>query len=238
MNAADTLNRFFKQDGSIAADKFKAFPKYHGIEILMEPSMSIAADLHQLSECVMSVGTFLGNLCAKDEFGNAVFENAKDMLSFMGLFLYRNNIRKERYMNNLPYLYGQLLKAADELHALYCRVVRGEDYPPQFVGSSLFQSAAEMPVRTMTILSQRIMPYYSWAKSYRLKNIQEKEKESWRAFWLYKICEKAMNKLQSSWTPQTRFNDEEKAQLFIGYLAALPKAKEDRTDIEEEAENE
>ena len=156
----------------------------------------------------------------------------------MGMFLYRNCIRKDRYMDNLPYLYGQLLKAADELHALYCRVVRGGDYPPQLVGSSLFQSAAEMPVRTMNIMSQRIMPYYSWAKSYRFKNIQESQKESWRAGWLYSMCEKIMSKLQSSWTPQTRFNDEEKAQLFIGYLAKFPEKEVIETAIEEESENE
>ena len=238
LDAVDTLNRFLKQDGSIATDKFKPFSKYHGIEILMDSALPTTADLHRLIECAMNIGVLLGNLCAKENLHHSVFENAKDMLSLMGLFLYRNNIRKDCYMDNLPYLYGQLLKAADELHALYCRVVRSGDIPPQLVGSSLFQNAAEMPMRTMNLLSQRIMPYYAWAKSYRLKNIQEKEKESWRAFWLYRICEKTMNKLQSSWTPQIRFNDEEKAQLFIGYLAALPKTKEDKTDIEEKAENE
>lgn len=137
-------------------------------------------------------------------------------------------------MENLPYLYGQLLKAADELHALYCTVVRNGDFPPQFVGSSLFQSAAEAPVRTIYLLSQRIMPYYSWAKSYRMKNITESGKESWRAGWLYGICEKIMGKLQESWTMQTRFNDEEKAQLFIGYLAAFPRKEQAEQMIEEE----
>ena len=238
LNIADTLNSFMKQNGTAATDKFKPFTKYHGIEILMDPSMSVAADLHRLSECAMSVGAFLGNLCAKDEFGNALFENAKDMLSLMGLFLYRNNIRKERYMDNLPYLYGQLLKTADELHALYCLVVRGKEYPPQLVGSSLFQNAAEMPVRTMNILSQRIMPYYSWAKSYRLKGIKEEKKESWRALWLYSICEKTMDKLRNSWTSKTRFNDEEKAQFFIGYMASLPKKEETETNTEEKSANE
>ena len=141
-------------------------------------------------------------------------------------------------MDNLPYLYGQLLKAADELHALYCRVVRKGAYPSQFIGSSLFHDAAEMPVRTINLLSQRIMPYYSWAKSYRFKNVQEDQKESRRAKWLYNMFEKIMNKLQNSWTPQTRFNDEEKAQLFIGYLAGFPEKEVIKADIKEESENE
>lgn len=238
MDVADTLNRFLKQDGSNATDKVKPFSQYHGIEILMDPALPTIADLHRLTECAMNIGALLGNLRAKGELQHSVFGNAKAVLPLLGLFLYRNNIRKDCYMDNLPYLYGQLLKAADELHALYCRVVRDSNFPPQLVGSSLFQSAAEMPVRTMNLLSQRIMPYYAWAKSYRLKNIQEEGKESWRTSWLYRICEKTMSKLQNSWTPQTRFTDEEKAQLFIGYLAALPKTREDKTEIEEEAENE
>ena len=82
------------------------------------------------------------------------------------------------------------------------------------------------------------MPYYSWAKSYRLKNIKELQKESWRAGWLYGLCERIMVKLQENWTAQTRFNDEEKAQLFIGYLAAFPKREQIEQNVEEEAVHE
>ena len=238
LNVADTLNCFLKQNGTIVEGKFKPFAQYHGIEILMDPALSVTADMHRLSECAMSIGAFCGNRCAQNDLSHPVLENAKNMLPLMGLILYRNHIRKDRYMDNLPYLYGQLLKAADELHVLYCHVVRNGDIPPQLIGGSLFQNAAEMPVRTMNLLSQRIMPYYSWAKSYRLKNIQESQKESWRAGWLYNMCEKTMGKLQNCWTPQTRFSDEEKAQLFIGYLAAFPKKEENEISTEEESTNE
>ena len=34
-------------------------------------------------------------------------------------------------MNKFPYQYGQLLKVSDELHSLYCNVVRNGDVPPQ-----------------------------------------------------------------------------------------------------------
>lgn len=233
MDAADILNRFWKQSGEIITDKFKPFPKYHGLELLMEPDLSVTSDLHRLTESGMNIGPYLGKLCAKKEFYHPIWDKTKDMLAILGLFLSRKHIGKDQYMENLPYLYGQLLKVADELHALYCTVVRNSDFPPQLVGSSLFQSAAEAPVRTMQMLSQRIMPYYSWAKSYRMKNITESGKESWRAGWLYGICEKIMGKLQESWTMQTRFNDEEKAQLFIGYLAAFPKKEQTEQNMEE-----
>ncbi len=238
LDVADILNSFWKQSGEIATDKFKPFSKYHGIEILLDPVMSVTADFHRLSESAVNIGAFLGALCAKRDFNLPIWEKSQDMLALMGLFLCREHIGKDCYMDNLPYLYGQLLKASDELHALYCRVVRGGDVPPQFVGSSLFLNAVEMPVRTMNVLSQRIMPYYSWAKSYRLKNIQEPGKESWRAGWLYRIFEKTTVKLQESWTAQTRFNDEEKAQLFIGYLATFPKKEQNEMNFEEEATHE
>lgn len=238
LDVADVLNRFWKQNGEVATDKFKPFPKYHGLELLMEPDLSVTSDLHRVAESAMNIGPFLGNLCAKSEDNHSIFEKTKDTLAILGLFLNRKHIGKDQYMENLPYLYGQLLKAADELHALYCTVVRNGDFPPQLVGSSLFPSAAEAPTRTMQLLSQRFMPYYSWAKSYRLKKITDPGKESWRAGWLYGLCEKIIAKLQESWTSQTRFNDEEKAQLFIGYLAAFPKKEQVEKNIEEESVHE
>lgn len=234
LEAADVFNRFWKQNGDIVTDKFKPFTKYHGLEILMDLDLSVASDLHRLTESAMNIGPFLGNLCAKNELSHPVWGKMKDMLAMIGLLLNREHIGKDKYMENLPYLYGQLLKAADELHALYCDVVRGGDIPAQLVGSNLFQSAAEAPVRTMQVLSQRIMPYYSWAKSYRLKDVKESGKESWRAGWLYGVCEKIVGKLQNNWTAQTRFSDEEKAQLFIGYLAAFPKKEQTEPNIKEE----
>lgn len=238
VDIADILNRFWKQTGEVATDKFKPFPQYHGIEILMDSELSVSAGLHRLSEGAMSIGAFFGTLSAKDTWSQPMQEKAKDMLALMGLFLYRGHIGKDTYMENLPYLYGQLLKAADELHVLYCNVVRNGEVPPQLVGSTLFQSAAEAPIRTLNVLRQRIMPYYAWAKSYRLKGITGIGKESWRAGWLYRICEQTADKLQNSWTPQTRFSDEEKAQLFIGYLAAFPKKEQSEKNSEEVSTNE
>lgn len=238
LDIADVLNRFWKQSGEVATDKFKPVPQYHGIEILMDSKLSVSADLHRLSESAMSIGSFFGNLSAKNAWSQPMQKKAKDMLALMGLLFYRERIGKEKYMESLPYLYGQLLKAADELHALYCKVVRNGEVPPQFVGGTLFQSAAEAPIRTLNILSQRIMPYYSWAKTYRLKGIMEADKESWRAGWLYRICEQIVDKLQNSWAPQTRFSDEEKAQLFIGYLAAFPKKEQSKKNSEEDSTNE
>lgn len=244
LSMANILNHFWKQDGEEISGKYKTISQYHGMEVLMEPSMSVVFDLHLLCEKAFSLGAYLGQsyakACFNEEkdrkllFQQPAWKNGRNILAFLGLILYRNNIQKEDYMENMPYLYGQLLKAADELQVLYCKVVRNGDIPPQLVGASVFQSAAEMPVRTLSVLSQRIMPYYSWAKSYRWEKIETKGTESWKAQWLYNVCEKITTSLYAAWTPKTRFTDEEKAQLFIGYMAEFPKKAEKENNEEEE----
>ena len=129
-------------------------------------------------------------------------------------------------MVNFPYLYGQLLKISDELHALYCNVVRDGNLPSQLAGGSQFQSAAEAPIRALHVLGQRMNPYILWAKSYRYKGVETPKKESWRAGWLLSLYEKTATELFQVWSDDTRFNDTDKAQLFIGYLAALPKKEQ------------
>lgn len=244
LSMANILNRFWKQDGEEILGKYKTISQYHGMEVLMEPSMSVVFDLHLLCEKAFSLGAYLGQsyakACFNEEkdrkllFQQPAWKNGRNILAFLGLILYRNNIQKEDYMENMPYLYGQLLKAADELQVLYCKVVRDGKIPPQLVGAGVFQSAVEMPVRTLSVLSQRIMPYYSWAKSYRWKKIETKGTESWKAQWLYNVCEKITTSLYAAWTPKTRFTDEEKAQLFIGYMAEFPKKVEKENNEEEE----
>lgn len=234
MNVADVLNLFWKQNGDAATEHFKPTPQYHGVELLLDRDASTVADLHMLSDKVMTIAPLYGYRMVLDEMQPIAIKQLKDLLSLLSLILYRNNIRKDEYMERLPYLYGQLLKAADELHALYCAEVRNNSYPPQFVGGSMFQSAAEAPVRTLNLLGQRMAPYYTWAKSYRLKG----EKDSSKAGWLYARCETITQKLYENWTPTTRFTDEEKALLFIGYLAKAQSNKKEVDGTKEESSNE
>ena len=235
LEVADILNRFWKQNGSLATDKFKPFSCYWGMTLMMNPEVSTESCVRRLSQEAVNVGAFVGNKLACSQMKNwspkdwDTINKIKDMLALIGLLLYRNGVRKETYMENTPYLYGQLLKAADELHIMYCRVVRDGSVPTQLVGASMFQSAAESPIRTLAMLSQRMIPYYAWAKSYRTKGIEEAGKESKIVGWLYSISENIATKIENTWDSKYRFNEEEKAQLFIGYLAAFPKKEKDET---------
>lgn len=226
LSAADVLNGFWRQDGKPAAPKFKPIPRYHGMELLLEPGMPIAPDLHILAEQTVMLEGFISGKFHREGLSDRTHLDITDLmnlLSLLGMLLYRVGIRKETYMESLPYLFGQLLKVSDELHALYCVVVRDGDLPAQLAGSGAYQSAVEAPVRTLNLLGTRMNPYITWAKTYRSKGIAEKGKESWRAAWLLSMYEGIASKLYEIWQPETRFGDAERAQLFIGYLAAFPK---------------
>jgi hypothetical protein len=125
-------------------------------------------------------------------------------------------------MENKPYLIGQIMKISDELHALYCKVVRKGEVPPQLVGNSLMTAALETPVQALAQLSQRLMPYIAWAKQYRTKGDPE---NSWKAGWYLRLFED--NTTRIGQLEPIRFGDLEKAQVFIGYLAAFPKRQEE-----------
>lgn len=233
LDTADILNRFWNQKGAQITKKGNSVPKYHGMELLMDSQFPVASDLHYLAEKAMTIGVYLENMLATGNLNHPIWENIKDMLALMGLLLYRDNIRKDSYMESLPYLYGQLLKVSDELHALYCNVVRDGELPIQLAGGSLYQAAADSPIRTLNLLGQRMNPYILWAKTYRIKDVSEKGKESWKAGWLIFLYEKIASELFSAWGTSTRFNDEEKALLFIGYLANFPKRDKGTGDIGE-----
>ncbi|NLJ63934.1 MAG: hypothetical protein GX337_00900 [Christensenellaceae bacterium] len=235
LDVADIFNTFWKQDGELLTEKFKPVPRYYGLELLMEPNLSTISDLHILSEKAKVIAMLLGRLqTVPGNYRQPIWIKVEKMLALMGLLLYRKGIRKDTYMEKLPYLYGQLLKASDELHALYCKVVRNGDFPPQLIGGSMFTAATEAPIKTLHLLAQRLMPYYNWAKVYRYKGVKDEGKESWRAGWLYSLFENNANKLQTCWTPETSLNDEEKVQLFIGYLAKFPKREEASDDLKSE----
>lgn len=233
LEAANVLNCFWKQNGERTTDKCRAVPQYHGLELLMAPDLSVTADLHVLSEKSRTIGAFLGNLLVKKDLHHPIWEQIAQMLALIGLMLHRKGIGKEHYMEDFPYQYGQLLKVSDELHAMYCRTMRDGNLPPQLAGSSVYQAAAEAPLRTLGLLGQRMSPYIAWAKTYRTNTDSEDGTGAGLAKWLLRMYEEIVGKLNAVWTADMRFSDEERAQLFIGYLASFPKREQNkRKDME------
>lgn len=243
LEVSDLLNMSWRQDGKPSTDKFKPVPRYHGMQILFgEESPAVHRDLFILMNNVTNLSPYLGKIGLArggcDGSQAVLLFQAWKALAAMGLFLYQLDIRKEKYMQEFPYLFGQLLKVSDALHELYCRVVRSNDVPNALAGSGLYVAGTEQPYKTLAVLGQRMNPYITWAKSYRTKGILKKDEESWRAGWYLALYEKIATRLYAAWGNHTRFNEKEKAQYFIGYLAEFPKKeKAEEQQPGEQAEN-
>ena len=230
------VNNVWKQNGEVVKGEklVKHMKYYQGVELLLN-MMTANMVLHYLQILIINsrgLIIYIGNWQhGKPYSKNNLDVNKNDVLSketasilaVLGLLLFKNNIRKEIYMECTAYLIGQLLKVSDELHALYCNVVRKGDMPAQLAGSSLFIAASEMPFSTIAQLGFRMNPYIIWAQQYRFKKNEEKNKESWRAGWYLNMYSEIADKLTKTIIDTRRFSDIEKAQLFIGYLASLPK---------------
>lgn len=210
LDIAATLNHFWKSDGTLATDKYRPIPRYHGIELLLDPEASTVTDLRLLVQKAYVLGPFLGSMLPRNGAGVQLVKETKAIIALLGCVLYRNGIRKDIYMEKLPYLYGQLLKVSDELHMLYCKIERKENYPAQFVGSTMYQAAIDAPVRTLNLLGQRMRPYIAWAKTYGGASAELKKYGT------------LGNKLSEELSENIHFTDLGKAQFFLGYLADFP----------------
>lgn len=144
-------------------------------------------------------------------------------------------------MKEFPYLLGQMLKISDELHALYCKVERNSEAPNVLAGSGVYIMGAEQPYKALDLLGKRMSPYIAWARKYAIEDVEIKDKESWRAKWCLSLYEDIAAQLDKAENNHVPFNDEEKAQYFIGYVANYQNVKnqealkQERTeDVQEE----
>ena len=233
------MNLIWRQDSKPATtDKTTVTVKklYEGIDLFFSNEKKPDERLMLRNLLLHSEGLAIygGDLLHKQErLQPSSYSDLLKVIPSVGLLLYRLGERKEKYMKNYPYLLGQLLHISDELHAFYCTVVRTGDVPPKLAGSSLYSAAAESPVKTLALLGSRMLPYITWAKSYRYKNVTEEGKKSAYAGRYLRLYEETMNQLAIADYTKLRFNDMDKAELFMGYLASLPK-KEVSKDIESE----
>jgi hypothetical protein len=226
----------WKMNGTNAGE-IKKIKTYQGLDLMLEKNQTGLEQyiLQTLLGNSNGLLLYLGNqLHGSGLKGYGVISGKIDRKQYvyffplLGLLLYKLNQFKEDYMGNMPYLLGQILKISDELHAFYCKVVRKGEVPPQLAGNSLLVTAMETPGRVLAQLCSRINPYLSWAKQYRTKNCLIKGEESWKAGWYLNLYGENADILKAKFgeAQNYRFNDIEKSQLFIGYLADFPKKSE------------
>jgi hypothetical protein len=240
LGISKVANKVWKQDGTRADGKnaVKLMRYYQGMELLLDvPQKSqILRVLHGVTAHSLGLVLFVGNNLPRSK--NAVKDMLKKeiggLLPVLGLLLYKSGVMKEDYMQDTAYLIGQVLKISDALHALYCEVKRNGDVPPQLAGNSVLVTASETPVQALALLCTRMNPYISWAKQYRT----QKQEKSGLAAWFLRQYEPLMLQLHQNLTTNIRFSDQDKAQLFIGYLAELPKSGNTQLTEQEDTQDE
>ena len=139
-------------------------------------------------------------------------------------------------MNESVYQVGRLLALADSLHFHYCKWVRTSDEnrkkkkvsaPSELIGNALFNAALDSPTTALSRLAERIRPYKGWASTYC-------GEEDWKGRWLLRLMADCEHQLKADDIQQlSRMEDIHKAQLLLGYLADLPKSKEETSKTEE-----
>jgi hypothetical protein len=216
LQIADCLNRIWKFDGTSSGD-VQSIPKTAGIELLLDESVAPRQVPHLLSVAIQNgKGMFcsLGDILHRPD-GVLKLDGPNTQKQLMppilGLLLWKLGIRKEHYMHNPPYLVGRILKLADELHALYCKEVRGNSLPPQLLGNALMAAALDSPTQALAQLALRIAPYLGWART-NSSDSAGLSRYFLKEFGLVEVH------LRDKPMP-VRLDDAARAQLLLGYIS-------------------
>ena len=213
------LNAIWKHDGQRAdtgKSKVKLFTPTDGLRLLLDRPNNTLAE-HMLSHLIRHAQGYFLTLCrgtGKNEVTS--LPDKEYYLGILGLLLFNLGNKKEDFMKESAFLLGRCLRVTDEIHRLYCEVVRNKQFPPQLCGSSLLVGMMESPTTTLSQLAMRAAPYVKWARAFR-----DDEKGRLIQYWMkqWSIIADQLHTLE--WPK--RLTPEERAQLFLGYLASFPK---------------
>lgn len=214
------LNTVWKRNGE-QAGKVKVFEPADGLRLLLEePCHALAA--HMIERFMQHAQGYFLLLCQST--GRREIAKLPDKEYYpgiLGLLLFKSGKQKETFMEESAFLLGRFLRIADEIHRLYCEVVRKKDLPPELCGSAMMVSMMEAPGMTLGQLAMRSAPYVKWARAYH-----DDEKGGLVHYWLQQWSKIADPLLEKGWPK--RLGEEQRAQVFLGYLSSFP--KEEKTD--------
>lgn len=181
----------------------------------------------QSQDLLINIGHYYNR---KELFGinkNAVYDHCL-AVSLLSIFLFKLNCYKEDYMYSVAFNLGRLMMLADVLHREYClnvnppkEGVKSGKVPPQLIGNSIMPTAAEFPNRALDLLRERIRIYKAWADSV-ITNDDTKI-----AKWAVNQMGIVTLEMSKQGIPDS-FDEVERAQVLLGYLARIEKEKEDK----------
>ena len=179
--------------------------------------------LRQTTPLLIGLGGAIRNKMDKGKQWNPFKNNARKhglrTVSVMGILLSKLNIRKENYMNDVPYNIGRMLALADTIHYQYCTCVRDSSVPRQLIGNSLMATALSNPERALSMLAERLRIYLAWATTAKKSGKNEtKDKAIGLAGWSLGQYGKVSSILKGKDIPR-KTTDSDRAQILLGYLA-------------------
>lgn len=167
-------------------------------------------------------------------------------VTILGVLLHKlGGTTRGGYMSDTAFKLGQLLAAADLVHAGYCADVRGGDVPPSLLGNQVFAMAQTAPTKALEVLCRRWKHYDGWVKKAAREHGKsdalvrsEKRVDQQRGWEIRKAVRHARDmrpladELREALT-DCELNDVFRAKLLLGYIAGLPKTrKEGESDDE------
>ena len=210
----------------IKQSKVKLFEPSTGLRLLLD-TPEAAHTAYVMERFLSHSQTYFVTLCrAKGRDETTDFKNLVTYPGVFGLLLYKLGKTKEHYMNESAFQLGRFLRVADEIHRLYCEIVRDKSLPPELCGSSLLTSMLESPARTLDQLAMRSAPYVKWAKAFH-----SHEKAGLVHYWMRQWSQIADALHELQWP--SRPTPEERAQVFLGYLSSFQKSESTVTDSPE-----
>ena len=143
-------------------------------------------------------------------------------LVFLGILLYKMDLKKEQYMQSPFFYLGRMLRLADQLHLEYCRRRRKGSIPARLLGNALLPTMLQQPAKGLARLGERLRVYQAWATT-------DSSEHARLAKWLLGRLGDVTLHLSNQPIP-TRATEVDRAQLLLGYLAHIPSDKPQPTD--------
>ena len=147
-----------------------------------------------------------GKRSQTNEQSNEYWKNAPNLL---GILLWQMGRMRSDYVKGYAYLIGRLLSLTDLLHKEYANRDRQGKLPSRLLGNSSMTMAGKAPQKMMSLLSERLPLYQSWANTQKTNKL---------AIWTLNELGAVSKELKNHEIP-AKMSDTDRAELLLGYLS-------------------
>lgn len=245
LDLSSTINRVWSSDPKLgfsynshraftAADAYDVFVSDNPRVSKEKAKFALSLLVSRMSPVLTTLGTIKTTRKWTDLSDTVRLQSLKTV-ALLNILLRKTDhsqLTRSSAMKEPLYQLGQMLALADSLHQQYCKHVRDGQMPSQLIGNAVFSTALEQPVFALARLSERIVPYQAWAKTFTPSD--PNTKSGWEKVLLAKLRECSSRfveevngtlQIRTDEFPE-RMTDAHKAKLLLGYLADTYEPKE------------